>query len=183
MAAVTAGGLASYFTGGAIGPTVAAALNFTGNAAVTAQFYADNYLEGVKEGMLADKEKYPDGVTDEDDLNIDNIEVLGYKKSKKSKSNFESIIRMESNLESIIEATYKEYKNDDSMKAHQKVNTSIKEINRLMWEITKIVNQNSKLKTETGVHTGQYWKSTQKRFGKISERMLKVARQLKELSA
>jgi hypothetical protein len=121
--------------------------------------------------------------TDEDDLNIDNIEVLGYKKSKKSKSNFESITRMESNLESIIEATYKEYKNDDSMKAHQKVNTSIKEINRLMWEITKIVNQNSKLKTETGVHTGQYWKSTQKRFGKISERMLKVARQLKELSA
>ena len=66
MAAVSAGGIASYFTGGAIGPTIAAALNFTGNAAVTAQFYADNYLEGVKEGMLADKEKYPDGVTDED---------------------------------------------------------------------------------------------------------------------
>ena len=52
-----------------------------------------------------------------------------------------------------------------------------------MWEITKIVNQNSKLKTEMGVHNGQYWKSTQRRFGKISERMLKVARQLKELSA
>ncbi len=66
MAAVSAGGIASYFTGGAIGPTIATALNFTGNAAVTAQFYADNYLEGVKEGMLADKEKYPDGVTDED---------------------------------------------------------------------------------------------------------------------
>ena len=32
------------------------------------------------------------------------------------------------------------------MKAHQKVNNSIKEINRLMWEITKIVNQNLNLK-------------------------------------
>ncbi len=119
----------------------------------------------------------------EDHLDNNHIEVLGYKKAKKSKSNFESVSRMEANLEKLIEATYKEYKSDDSMKAHQKVNNSIKEINRLMWEITKIVNQNTKLKTETGVHTGQYWKSTQKRFGKISERMLKVARKLKELSA
>ena len=69
------------------------------------------------------------------------------------------------------------------MKAHQKVNNSIKEINRLMWEITKIVGQNTKLKTEMGVTNEKYWKSTQKRFGKISERMLKVARQLRELSS
>ena len=90
---------------------------------------------------------------------------------------------LEDKLEQLIEATYKDYKNDDSMKAHQKVNKSIKEINRLMWEVEKIVNQNTKLKNEMGVHNGQYWKSTQKRFGKISERMLKVARNLKELSA
>ena len=122
---------------------------------------------------------------DEDDLDTDHIEVLGYKKAKKSKVNTESksMKKLEDKLEQLIEATYKEYKNDDSMKAHQKVNTSIKEINRLMWEITKIVNQNTKLKTEMGVSNQQYWKSTQKRFGKISERMLKVAHKLKELSA
>ena len=91
--------------------------------------------------------------------------------------------KLEDKLEKLIEATYRDYKNDDSMKAHQKVNTSIKEINRLMYEVEKIVNQNAKLKSETGVHNGQYWKSTQKRFGKISERMLKVAHKLKELSA
>jgi hypothetical protein len=45
----------------------------------------------------------------------------------------------------------------------------------MMFEMEHIVNQNTKLKTEAGVHAGQYWKSTQKRFGKISERMLKVA--------
>ena len=120
----------------------------------------------------------------EEDMDDDHIEVLGYKRSAKSNKNFkESVSKMEARLEQLIEATYKDYKNDDSMKAHQKVNNSIKEINRLMWEITKIVGQNSKLKNEMGVHNGQYWKSTQKRFGKISERMLKVARQLKELSA
>ena len=122
----------------------------------------------------------------EDDMDNDHIEVLGYKKSKKTSKNIkklESISKIEDKLEKIVEASYRDYKKDDSMKAHQKVNNSIKEINRLMWEITKIVSQNSKLKTEMGVHNGQYWKSTQKRFGKISERMLKVARQLKELSA
>ena len=123
---------------------------------------------------------------DEDSMDNDHIEVFGYKKAKKSNNNtkkLESVSKIEDKLEKIVEASYRDYKRDDSMKAHQKVNTSIKEIYRLMWEITKIVNQNSKLKTETGVHTGQYWKSTQKRFGKISERMLRVARQLKELSA
>ena len=122
---------------------------------------------------------------DEDDLDTDHIEVLGYKKAKKSKVNTESkaMKELEDKLEQLIEATYKDYKNDDSMKAHQKVNKSIKEINRLMWEVEKIVNQNTKLKNEMGVHNGQYWKSTQRRFGKISERLLKVARNLKELSA
>ena len=122
---------------------------------------------------------------DEDDLDTDHIEVLGYKKAKKSKVNTESkaMKELEDKLEQLIEATYKDYKNDDSMKAHQKVNKSIKEINRLMWEVEKIVNQNTKLKNEMVVHNGQYWKSTQRRFGKISERMLKVARNLKELSA
>ena len=122
---------------------------------------------------------------DEDDLDTDHIEVLGYKKPKKTKMNTESKVMsdFESKLERIIEATYKDYKNDDSMKAHQKVNKSIKEINRLMWEVEKIVNQNAKLKTEMGVHSGQYWKSTQRRFGKISERMLKVARKLREMGS
>ena len=122
---------------------------------------------------------------DEDDLDSDHIEVFGYKKAKKTKMNTESksMKKLEDKLEKLIEATYRDYKNDDSMKAHQKVNTSIKEINRLMYEVEKIVNQNAKLKNETGVHNGQYWKSTQKRFGKISERMLKVAHKLKELSA
>ena len=123
--------------------------------------------------------------TDEDDLDTDHIEVLGYKKAKKSKLNTESktMKKLEDKLERIIEATYRDYKKDDSMKAHQKVNKSIKEINRMMYEVEKIVNQNTKLKSEMGVSNEQYWQSTQKRFSKISERMLKVARSLKELSA
>ena len=82
----------------------------------------------------------------------------------------------------INEISYKEYKSDDTRHDYQKVNDSIKKINRMMFEMERIINQSAKLKTESGVHAGQYWKSTQKRFGKISERMLKVARTLKDLS-
>lgn len=120
----------------------------------------------------------------EDKLDTDHIEVLGYKKSKKSKKNIKTMESLERKLEAKInEISYKEYKNDDTRKDYQKVNDSIKKINRMMFEMERIVNQNTKLKTEAGVHTGQYWKSTQQRFGKISERLLKVAHKLKELSS
>jgi len=122
--------------------------------------------------------------TDEDELDTDHVEVLGYKKSKKSKKNIKTMESLEDKLEAKInEISYKEYKKDDSRKDYQKVNDSIKKINRMMFEMERIVNQNTKLKTEAGVHTGQYWKSTQQRFGKISERLLKVAHKLKELSS
>ena len=83
----------------------------------------------------------------------------------------------------INEASYKEYKRDDSMNSKQKVNNAIKEINRKLFDIEKLVNQNVKLKQEMGVDNGQYWKSTKARLGKISERILKVAHKFRDLSA
>ncbi len=121
---------------------------------------------------------------DEEDLDDDHIEVLGMKKSKENHMNTKKLESLERKLENKInEISYKEYKKDENRKQHQKINHSIKEINSMMFKLERIVNQNTKLKTESGVHNGQYWKSTQKRFGKISERMLKVARSLKELSS
>ena len=121
---------------------------------------------------------------DEDDLDDDHIEVLGMKKSKEKHMNTKKLESLENKLEKKInEISYKEFKKDDTRKQHQKINDSIKEINGMMFKLERMVNQNAKLKTEAGVHSGQYWESTKKRFGKISERMLKVARNLKELSA
>tara|TARA_B110000444_G_scaffold190441_1_gene180022 strand:- start:298 stop:786 length:489 start_codon:yes stop_codon:yes gene_type:complete len=121
---------------------------------------------------------------EEDELDDDHIEVLGYKKTKESKMNSKKLESLERKLENKInEISYKEYKKDENLKQHQKINHSIKEINSMMFKLERIVNQNTKLKTEAGVHNGQYWESTQRRFSKISERMLKVARNLKELSA
>jgi phage-related protein len=64
MTAASLGTIATVASGGILAP-VAGALTFGGGALVTAQFYGENYIEGVKESMLADKEKYPDGITEE----------------------------------------------------------------------------------------------------------------------
>jgi hypothetical protein len=121
---------------------------------------------------------------DEDDLDDDTIEVLGYKKSKKSNKHTQAMEAFENKMESLInEISYKEYKKDDSRKDYQKINDSIKKINSMMYKMERIVNQNARLKQESGVHNGQYWKSTQTRFQKISERMVRVARKIKELSS
>ena len=116
----------------------------------------------------------------EDDMDDDHIQVLGYKKSNK---HFESVLKIDSQLENLIEATYRAYRKDESMSAKKKVNIAIKEINRKLYEVEQLVNQNTKLKTEMGLSQGQYWESTKIRFGKISERMLKISRKIKELGS
>ncbi len=119
----------------------------------------------------------------EDDVDDNHIEVLGYKKSKKSNQHFESVLKIDSQLENLIEATYRAYRKDETFSAKKKVNLAIKEINRKLYEVEHLVNQNTKLKMEMGIGQGQYWESTKVRFGKISERMLKISRKIKELGA
>ena len=57
------------------------------------------------------------------------------------------------------------------------------EVNKMLGNMEKIVNNNLRLKTEMGVQSGHFWKSTGKRFAKINERMLRIAHRLKELSS
>lgn len=115
----------------------------------------------------------------------DSIEVFDYKKANTNKQNFESksqYARMMSQLH-LNEVSYKDYKRDESMNSKQKVNKAIAEINRKLYEVEQIMRQNVKLKTEDGVDNGQYWQGTKQKMGKISERILKIAKQFRDLSA
>ena len=85
-------------------------------------------------------------------------------------------------MKSLNETSYREYKQDPTSTPQQKVNRGISEVNKMLGLMEKIVNNNLRLKTETGVQSGHFWKSTGKRFAKINERMLRVAHRLKELS-
>mgnify|MGYP001164189025 CR=1 FL=1 len=81
------------------------------------------------------------------------------------------------------EINYRDYKKDESMSAKQKVNNSIKEVNRKLFEIERIIHQNNKLKTEMGVTSENYWKSTQAKFSKISERMTRIGHAMRKLGS
>ena len=52
----------------------------------------------------------------------------------------------------------------------------------MLSEMEKIVNNNLRLKTEMGVQSSHFWKSTGRRFSKINERIIRIANRLKELS-
>ena len=81
-----------------------------------------------------------------------------------------------------IDESYREFKKDPTSTPSQKVNRGIAEVNKMLAEIEKVVHNNLRLKTETGVSSSNFWKGTGRRFGKISERLVRIANKLKELS-
>jgi len=78
--------------------------------------------------------------------------------------------------------SYREYKKDPTSTPKQKVNKGIAEVNKMLGEMEKIVNNNLRLKQEAGVDSSHFWKSTSTRFAKINERMTRISNRLKELS-
>lgn len=79
------------------------------------------------------------------------------------------------------EATYREFKRDDSLSPRQKIGLKMKEINGTLYKIETAIRQARKLKMERGVTPDNYWDSTHKKMNKISERILKIARELREM--
>ena len=103
-----------------------------------------------------------------------------FKKKKKKKDMEESTFVKMSRIMNLSEINYKQYKNDDSLNSKQKVNKAIKEVNSKLFKIERIINQNIKLKTEDGVDSRQYWKSTRNNLYKISERMMRIGEKLRK---
>ena len=80
------------------------------------------------------------------------------------------------------ETSYRDYKKDPTSTPQQKVNRGIAEVNKMLGAMEKIVNNNLRLKTEMGVQSNHFWKSTGNRFARINERMTRISNRLKELS-
>ena len=108
---------------------------------------------------------------------------------KKAKDSDKHSVKLESEYKKIMnqmmginETSYREFKKDPTSTPQQKVNRGINEVNKMLGAMEKIVNNNLRLKTEMGVQSNHFWKSTGKRFSKINERMTRIANRLKELS-
>ena len=83
----------------------------------------------------------------------------------------------------IYNQNYPKFKKDETKNSKQKVNGAIKEINRRLFEIERIIGRAAKLKKEAGVSSDRYWKSTKPRMNKIAERLLKVSHKLREIAS
>jgi len=81
----------------------------------------------------------------------------------------------------VNEVTYREFKNDESMTSRQKVGTAIKQMNGLLYQMEQLIRQSSKLKNEMGMDPSEYWKSTHSKLERVTRRVVKVAKHLKEL--
>ena len=122
------------------------------------------------------------------ELGDDTIEMLGYKKVKKVKKEIKKPVKesefMKLSKELYLnEISYNEYRKDPIASPKAKINNSINYINRGLKEIEKVVNHNVRLKQEMGVDNNVYWKSSRENLSKISERLLRVSKQLKELAS
>jgi len=93
-----------------------------------------------------------------------------FKKSDDEDEVNESTFKKMAKLSFINEARYTDYKRDESMSSKRKVNKAVFEINSKLHKIEQIINQNIKLKTEDGVDSNAYWKSTRSNLNKISEK-------------
>lgn len=111
------------------------------------------------------------------------VNSTGYSVVKDIDENKVSTYKQMMNMMHLNEVTYREYKADETFSPKQKVNKAISEVNKKLYEIERTVNRNIKLKTETGVNSTQYWKSTKGKMLKISERMVRISNKLKQLGS
>ena len=86
-------------------------------------------------------------------------------------------------VKEIYNQNYRTFKKDESKNSRQKVNGAIKEINKRLFEIERIIGRAAKLKREAGVSTDNYWKPTRPRLKKIPERLIKVSNKLTEIAS
>ena len=88
--------------------------------------------------------------------------------------------KMMKTINGLNEVSYREFKKDPTSTPQQKVNRGIMEVNKMLGEMEKIVHNNLRLKTEMGVNSDHFWKSTGRRFAKINERMTRIAERLEK---
>lgn len=103
--------------------------------------------------------------------------------SKKVESTDRFFKKIEETIQRLDEASYNDYKNDDTKSERQKINGNIIEINRKLREVEQMISHASKLKLETGQGSDIYWKATGRSFLKIKERLVRLTNKIVEISS
>lgn len=77
--------------------------------------------------------------------------------------------------------TYTQLKQNEELSPRQKLGISIREIKKQLTEIEGFLDTNIRLKQESGVKSGDYWKRTHSHLAKLGENLNRVMGKIREL--
>ena len=100
-------------------------------------------------------------------------EVFDYKSTENEKSNTVSLNEGKS--------LFHLFRDHPDLSPSQKVGVTIREINKLMTEIEKLINVSTRYKAETQVNSSSLWKTTNRYLEKLDEKIKRISYKLKEL--
>jgi len=80
------------------------------------------------------------------------------------------------------EVSYRDFKRNTESSPRQKIARGIRQVNRMIREIEKIVSHNFRLKTELDMNSGTFLKSTNKQIHELGARLKQLENKLREFS-
>ena len=113
--------------------------------------------------------------TDEDEHKKrikDKAEVFDYKSTENQKSNTVKLNEGRS--------LYHLFRDHPDLTPKQKIGVTMRQVNKNLTEVEKFLNVASKFKTENGVSSSSYWKTTRKYLLKLDEKIQRINQKLKE---
>ncbi|MBT4207922.1 hypothetical protein HOE22_06215 [Candidatus Woesearchaeota archaeon] len=102
-------------------------------------------------------------------------------KKKKDKDKEEEVATNSTGYEVVKEGRYHQYRNDETLTPKQKIGLAMRETRDSLQELERTVQYNVRLKNELNIDSRDYWKTTHKALGKISERLVKLANKVGKL--
>ena len=102
-------------------------------------------------------------------------------KKKKDKDKEEEVATNSTGYEVVKEGRYHQYRNDETLTPKQKIGLAMRETRDSLQELERTVQYNVRLKNELNIDSRDYWKTTHKASGKISERLVKLANKVGKL--
>lgn len=91
--------------------------------------------------------------------------------------------KINTKVQSLNEASYKDYVSDDTKTERQKINTHVLEINKKLREVEQMINHATRLKSESGSDQSVFWKGTFDSFIKIKERLNRLSNKIVEMNS
>ena len=82
----------------------------------------------------------------------------------------------------VDEVSYRDFKRNTESSPRQKIARGIRQVNRMIKEIEKIVSHNFRLKTELDMNSGTFLKSTNKQIHELGARLKHLENKLREFS-